>query len=120
MAKRIPWDEFEAAILLDAYLSVEKDLLPRQEAITSVSCMLRERAIGKGMDIDPVFRNENGISLQLGAMQYVMTDGEKGIVHAPKIFRFIVDLYYDNPEEYELVLKEAIRQCGGARLWVEG
>ena len=65
MALRIPWDKQETALLIDAYLRVKGKELSQQEAIKEVSTLLRCRAILSGIEIDEVFRNENGISMQM-------------------------------------------------------
>lgn len=69
MAMRVPWDKYEAAVLLDYCLRVENGDMSRSEAITTISHMLRQRAVLAGNKIDAVFRNENGISMQLSAMK---------------------------------------------------
>ena len=61
IAIRIPWDKYEAALLLDYCIKVENSEISRVEAVSTVSQMLRSRAIRKGYEIDDVFRNENGI-----------------------------------------------------------
>ena len=63
MAYRIPWDKYEAAILLDTCLRVDQGVFDCSSAITLVSNILRNRAIHRGLEIDNIFRNENGISM---------------------------------------------------------
>lgn len=65
MAERILWDEYEAAILLDALIQVLNGTISRSDAVSAVSAELRRRARRKGLKIDDVFRNENGISWQM-------------------------------------------------------
>ena len=65
MALRVPWDKYEAALLLNYCIRIEKGEISKAEAISTVSQMLRNRAIRKGYEIDDVFRNENGISMQI-------------------------------------------------------
>ena len=79
MALRILWDRDEALILLDGLLSVLNGEQPRLKAVKSVSEELRKRAVDKGIEIDEVFRNTNGISMQMGVMEYIYTDGEHGL-----------------------------------------
>ena len=80
MAVRIPWDKYETAILLDAGLQVKRGEVSRKTAVKTVSALLRERAICKGIEIDEVFRNENGISMQLSALMtaFDKKDGGQG------------------------------------------
>ena len=42
MSIRVPWDKYEAAILLDGWLKV-KEGIPKNEVITLVSYQLRKR-----------------------------------------------------------------------------
>ena len=79
MALRILWEQDEALILLDALLRVLNEGYPRNQAIEEVSTTLRRRAIAKGIEIDDIFRNTNGIDMQFNSMMYVLTDSEKGL-----------------------------------------
>ena len=80
MAIRIPWDEYEAALLLDYCIKVEDKVLTRSEAITTVSHILRNRAIRNGLEIDDVFRNENGIGMQLSSMRNCYLGNKQGLM----------------------------------------
>lgn len=107
MSRPPKWNIYEAAILLNAYVKIENGVLSRQQAITDVSRMLRDRAVAAGVAIDDDYRNTNGISLQLGALQYLMTNGKKGLPRVSKVFQKIVRLYSDEPDEYERILVKA-------------
>lgn len=107
MALRILWEQDEALILLDALLRIVNEGYPRKQAVAEVSETLRKRAIDKGIKIDDIFRNINGIDMQLNCMIYVLTDGEKGLKCSSKVFRQAVDLYKNNRTEYEILLREA-------------
>ncbi len=107
MAIRIPWDKHEAAILLDACLAVIDNRLSRVDAISKVSRTLREKAIRKGYVIDPVYRNENGISMQLNIMMALILEIPSGLHGASKLFIDIVHLYKTNPEQFQKVLENA-------------
>ena len=45
------------------------------------------------------YRNINGITLQLGAIQFLMTDGAHGISHVSNLFREMVKLYKEDSTE---------------------
>lgn len=109
MALRILWDIYEAVILLDALINVLNGKIPRKKAIEVVSEELRQRAIQNGMKIDDVFRNTNGITLQMSVMEYAFTDGKHGLKNhgTPEIFQQAIDLYRNDRKEYEKILKEA-------------
>ena len=109
MALRILWDRDEAIILLDGLLSVLNGEKPRSEVIDAVSKELRQRAIDKGIEIDEVFRNINGISMKMGEMEYFFTDGKQGLKKSvvSKVFNDVVTLYKTDRPTYEKLLKEA-------------
>ena len=64
-----PWDKYEAAILLEGLLASMKGELTRSDAIKSVSRDLRIMAFHRGMEVNEVYRNTNGISLQMKCME---------------------------------------------------
>lgn len=70
MVERQPsWDKYEAAILLEGLLASMKGELTRSAAIKLVSRDLREMALHRGVEIDEVYRNANGISFQMKSME---------------------------------------------------
>lgn len=91
MAIRFLWNIYEAAILLDYYLKVENGDISRSEAVTIVSQILIQRAVLTGHKIDAVFRNENGISMQLASMRNCYL-GKKRCLTISKVFYEIVNL----------------------------
>ena len=109
MALRILWDRDEALILFDGLLSVLNGEQPRLRAVKAVSEELRKRAVNKGIEIDDVFRNTNGISMQMGVMEYIYTDGKHGLKKSsmPTLFQEVVNLYKFDRPTYERLLKEA-------------
>lgn len=107
MAVRIQWDKYEAAILLDASLKVIQREIKRNEAIRQVSYMLRQKAINKGVVIDSVYRNENGISMQMTIMTALIQNKPFGLHSSSKLFSEMKELYQTNYEEYIQILREA-------------
>ena len=83
MSIRVPWDKYEAVILLDGWLRV-KEGIPRSEVITLVSYKLRKKAVNQGVAIDSVFRNTNGINFQLMSMASAFEATDMG--KAPLLF----------------------------------
>lgn len=61
------WDIYESVVLLNGYLLACKKSEPRAYIIRRVSADLRAMAIHRGRKIDEIFRNENGISYQIGS-----------------------------------------------------
>lgn len=109
MAVKVLWTREEAAILLDALIQSLDGAIDRNTAISNVSSTLRKRAKENGVDIDDVFRNVNGITLQMSVMEHIYTEGKHGLKKPtmPKLFQDIVDLYKNNRAEYDELLKEA-------------
>lgn len=78
-------------------------------AIVAVSSKLRSRAKRNGIEVDDIFRNVNGITLQMSTMEYILTDGEKGMKKSsmPKLFQDAVAMYQNDRATYEKMLREA-------------
>ncbi len=100
------WDIFEAAILLDGFLQTQLKTYSRLKIVKSISLQLRQMAINRGLKIDNVYRNENGISYQIKSMESAFK-GKTISIPATKLFIEIVDLYNTNRAKYDTILKEA-------------
>ena len=50
MAVRIPWDKYEAAILIDACIKIETNALSKESAVSEVSANLKKLAISRGYE----------------------------------------------------------------------
>ena len=104
---KIGWNKYETAILIDSYVQVKEGKLSRKEAIATVSKRLRARMIKIGMTISDTYRNENGISIQMAAIEFCFTNGEKGINHVSNMFREIIEMYQENYPKYSQLLSIA-------------
>lgn len=111
VAIRVLWDKFETALLIDAWLSIEAGKLSRQSAVITLSEQLRNRAKSQGMNIDDVFRNENGISMQLNNVQRLMNKEPGANQHNTKIFIDMVEMYFTDRTQFREILQEA-KGCG--------
>ena len=111
MPIRIPWNQHEVALLIDAYLQVAGGADLGQTA-TRLSLTLRDLALRSGIDIDGTYRNVNGMKMQLGNVQYLFTDGKKGLSGASSLIREMFEVYKKQPDEFQRVLKEAIQLTG--------
>ena len=107
MALRIPWDIEEAVLMLDMLLKSIDGKLTRKEAIHQVSEKLRRRAVNRGIEIDEIFRNENGITFQMSALEVAYTGIKTKLKQPSKLFVETVNLYRNHRELYEKILKEA-------------
>lgn len=107
MALLIPWDIEEAVLLLDMLLKSIDKKISRKEAISKASEMLRRRAVNRGIVIDDIFRNENGITFQMSALEAAYTGIKNKLNSRPsKLFVETVDLYRNHRDLYEKILKE--------------
>ncbi len=111
MALRVPWDKQETALLIEAYLRVKNQELSQQEAIKEVSTFLRRRAILSGMEIDDVFRNINGITMQMKIIGGLVDDRPSSLHSATKMFNDMVALYKNNPAAFHEILNQAKGEC---------
>lgn len=107
MPVKIPWDKYEAAILLDAWLKV-KDGIPKAHMVNLVSFYLRQKAINQNIEIDEIYRNTNGISFQMTSMASAYEQINMGKT-ATKLFTKIIELYQSDYESYKKILKEAMQ-----------
>ena len=99
----------EAVIMLNALIAAREGRMSRKDAIVAVSSELRSRAKRNGIKVDDIFRNVNGITLQMSTMEYILTDGEKGMKKSsmPKLFQKAVAMYRSERATYEKTLREA-------------
>ena len=112
MKNQPAWNQYEAALLLDGYLQISFGE-NRKEVIEKISNMLRQMAIASGMKIDSIYRNVNGITLQMDRMRMAMT-GQIDEGRKPnKVFLDIVSLYKNDRENYSQILSKAKAMCKG-------
>ncbi len=111
MAIRVPWDKQETALLIDAYVRVKSKELSQQEAIKEISMLLRRRAIYSGIQIDHVFRNINGITMQMKIVGGLVDECPSGLHSATKMFNDMVALYKNDPATFNEILLQAKGEC---------
>lgn len=102
------WDIYESVVLLDGYLETLRKSQPKAHIIKRVSADLRQMAVNRGIKVDNIYRNENGISYQMQSMDSAFR-GEKIYVPATKLFAETVELYRTDIEKYQEILEEAKR-----------
>ena len=111
MALRIPWDVYETAILIDACVRVQNNEIDRWDAVTEVSTLLRRRAVNLGINIDDIYRNTNGISMQMISINGLLDENAYKLRNASKVFRDAVDMYNMYPSKFEEILTKAKNEC---------
>ena len=112
MARQAPFTEYEAAMLLDAYLQTVSGGVSRRDAVKDCSGALRRMAVNKGMEIEDAYRNTGGISFQMASME----SAYRGITitkPATKLFIEMVSLYRNDRKKYEELLREAKLMADG-------
>lgn len=104
-SKQPRWDIYEAVILLEGYLETLHGIQSKSQIIKRISADLRRMAVNRGVEIDDVYRNENGISYQIQSMDSAFK-GQKVYVPATKLFTDAVTLYRTDNEGYQKILGE--------------
>ena len=107
MAIRILWDKYETALLIDTYLRIASGGVDRKTGISELSKDLRKRAINAGKEIDNIYRNENGIAMQLVKIESLMLKKPDAQKHNTKIFIDMVDLYTTDQDQFNRILDDA-------------
>ena len=113
MARQLPWDRYEVALLLDAYLRIQEEPQKEKDILADLSKNLRKRAIHLGYTIDAGFRNENGMSLQYQRMKFLMTNSAYGF-DGPisRCFHEVVEIYKKDRNWYQMILNKARKDAG--------
>lgn len=104
---RVGWNKYETALLVKAYKDVVAGDVSRKDAAAKLSERLRNRLIVHGIAINDKYRNINGISLQMGAIEYCFTNGEHGVKGANELFREIVQLSAEDQLAFDNLVFEA-------------
>ena len=113
----VPFDKYETAVLIKAYMDVEKGSLRRDEAVKRVSETLRKRAIDSGKSVDDKFRCVSGISSQMQKLKAVIEKGNRlpDHINVSQVFMEVVNLYLKDREQFEKILsgsKGALNHSG--------
>ena len=112
MARQAPFTEYEAVLLLDAYLRTVSGDVSRRDAVKNCSDALRRMAINKGIEIEDAYRNTGGISFQMASMESAYR-GMTITKPATKLFAETVSMYRNDRKKYEGLLKEAKLMADG-------
>jgi hypothetical protein len=107
--KNMSWNRYEAALLLDTLRKVQSGFANRKDAASKLSLRLREGTAKSGIAISDTYRNTNGIELQFGAMEYCLSNGQKGISSPSRVFYEIADMFQSDPDSYMSILDIANR-----------
>ena len=111
MRKLIPFDKYEAALLIEAVVRVENGDLLRQKAVEELSAALRRRALDGGIQISESFRSVVGISSQFSLVSQMLYGKGVDDYRRTKMFDKMIDMFRSNRAEFDMILKEAKLSC---------
>ena len=77
---KIRWDLSEAVVLLDVLLENWGRTSVQEEKLIELSEMYKRKASAAGIHYDEKFRNLTGLKMQLACMQYIVSNGQEGIL----------------------------------------
>lgn len=107
MARPSRWDEYETALLVEAYIKVTENGGVKTRVLQELSDNLRQMAVNKGIEIDDVYRNLNGMMWQYTFIEKAFKKSGFGQHFPAKVFRYVVKLYLYNRKKFDEILKEA-------------
>lgn len=110
----VPWDKYEIALLVETYFNIENGIRRRGNELKRLSVKLRRMALNRGMAIDSVYRNYNGMNCKVRAIGEIIGGAPSDGMPQQKEFAEIVKMYLDSPGEYALLLEEAHKMCAAS------
>lgn len=81
---KVKWDLEEAVVLYDLYFKSGATLSVDTEKLNELSAIMKNRAAVKGVQIDEKYRNVTGLTMQIGCIHYVVTDGSVQVHRLPR------------------------------------
>ena len=78
----------------------------RKSLIAATSALLRYRAEKLGMHPSEKFRNENGIGMQMTALEREMYKDTRTTWHTSALFREVGTLFREHPEQFDKKLED--------------
>lgn len=103
---KVKWDLEKAVVLYDLYFKSGATLSVDTEKLNELSANMKNRAAVKWVQIDEKYRNITGMTMQIGCIHYVVTDGKEGLSNVSKIFYEAYDLYKKESMESDQMIEE--------------
>lgn len=102
------WTREEVVLSVHMYFKM-KDLKnsEKKRKIEELSELLRELAISQGEDISDIYRNVNGITMQIACLQYLDT-GDSGLSSYSKLQQQVMDEYLKDPDKVDQIALDII------------
>lgn len=112
--QNISWDIEEEVLLMDLFIqiqaSTDKEYI--QNKILELSKYLNYRAKILNFKVTDTFRNPNGIRMKLQNLNYVMSNGQRGLSTVSAMDKKVCSLYNNNRGAYDKVLlKSKSKYC---------
>lgn len=112
-AARSNWDQYEAALLVEAFWKTEEAPSIKEKILIDLSNKLRRRAINKGVKIDDTFRNVNGMKMQVNKVEAFFYPERPHLNKGGSVLIAACELYKTNRSEFNRILMEAHNQVSG-------
>lgn len=110
MKKTKLWDKYETALLIETFWKINEGISSREQCLKELSNPLRQRAKNLGLEFDDKFRNYNGMSLQLAAIESLLIP-DRAERHCSQMFLYMADLYKNDRKQFDCILVEAREQA---------
>lgn len=92
-------------MLIDLYYYIKShDSVCGQTAVEKLSDCLSRRAILQGYSINSTFRNINGIKMKIQNIEYIATNGSKGLSSYSRLDYRAYNFSVNEPKRYKLIL----------------
>ena len=113
MKRQPPWDQYEVALLVDAYIRISENGENKKIVLQELSKRLRNKAINEGLEVDDTFRNLNGMTWQIGFIERAFKNSGYEKRMPSKLFQQIVDMYQNQRDEFLKIYESAISKSDG-------
>lgn len=107
MKRQPPWDQYEVALLVDAYIRITQNGENKKVVLQKLSEQLRNKAKNEGIAIDDTFRNLNGMMWQIGFVECAFKKTGYGKHMPSQLFQRIVDMYQNQKDEFDRLFETA-------------
>lgn len=102
-----PWNKYEVALLLEAYILISVEHHNISETLSQLSENLRSMEVYVSGHVDDKFRNLNGMHWQYGIIKSAFEDRHYESHNPPKLFLEMIKLYRENKQQFDTILEEA-------------
>ncbi|SEH28754.1 DUF4357 domain-containing protein [Selenomonas sp. KH1T6] len=109
----LPFNGYEQAKFTEVYMGLrDKPYVAWYKDIGELSGILRKYALMRGLEIDDTFRNSAGLMMQARCMQYIDTDGLRGMSNGAQWMKEMLGWYKSDIAGFKNFLAEANIRMG--------